>query len=118
MQKQEESERMHRREMQLKREMEIQLQERMMENSRLHQEASAQRMEECRLQMEQLHNNLVWMTAAAGEERIQELMSNPVLQEEVNQQAQVLRRNMEDMQRAADPPDQDMESGLGSWDQC
>jgi len=116
--RQEEMEKAYRREAQLKQEMKHQIQERMLENERLHREADAQRMEECRLQMEHLHSNLVWMTAAAGEERIQELMSNPALQEEVNKQAQALRRNMENIQQAAEAPDQDMESGVGSWDRC
>jgi hypothetical protein len=116
--RQEEMERAYRREAQLKQEMEHQIQERMLENERLHREANAQQMEECRLQMEHLHSNLVWMTAAAGEERIQELMSNPALQEEVNKQAQALRRNMENTQQAAEAQDQDMESGVGSWSRC
>ena len=80
--KQEEMEKAYRREAQLKQEMEHQIQERMLENERLHREANAQQMEEYRIQMEHLHSNLVWMTAAAGEERIQELMSSPALQEE------------------------------------
>ena len=98
--------------------MEHQIQERMLENERLHTEANAQQMEEYRIQMEHLHSNLVWMTAAAGEERIQELMSNPALQEEVNKQAQALRRNMDNTPQAAEAQDQDMESGADSWSRC
>ena len=66
--KQEEMEKAYRREAQLKQEMEHQIQERMLENERLHREANAQQMEEYRIQMEHLHSNLVWMTAAAGGE--------------------------------------------------
>ena len=122
--KQEEMEKAYRREAQLKQEMEHQIQERMLEkermleNERLHREANAQQMEEYRIKMEHLHSNLVWMTAAAGEERIQELMSNPALQEEVNKQAQALRRNMDNTQQAAEAQDQDMESGADSWSRC
>ena len=52
-------------------------------------------------QLEQLHSQLVWMTAVAGEEKLGRIMNDPQLQEEMNRKAQELKQNLEEMEKQA-----------------
>lgn len=52
-------------------------------------------------QLDQLHSQLVWMTAVAGEEKLGRIMNDPQLQEEMNRKAQELKQNLEEMEKQA-----------------
>ncbi len=66
-----------------------------------HQVALQQQHQAYQAQMEHMHNQMLWLTAVAGEERLGEVMHNPVLQEQMSQQAQNLKKKLEEEQSAA-----------------
>lgn len=59
-----------------------------------HTEVMENQQQQHRSQLEQMHNQLIWLTALAGESRVTEVMSDPQKSEEVMQQAMLLRERL------------------------
>jgi len=73
----------------------------MIEAEQRHQFALQQQHQAYQTQVEHMHNQLLWMTAVAGEDRLGQVMANPQLQEQMAQQANLLKKKLEDEQAAA-----------------
>ena len=115
---QQELEKAHRREEQLKMEMQERVNATMLEAERRHNIDANQQMQACQAQVEQMHQQLIWMTAAAGEERLANLMRDQSLQEEVNAQERILRSNLEEQHMPPESPEVEMVDSTASWSRC
>eukprot|EP00435_Cladocopium_sp_Y103_P005310 s22_g1.t1 len=76
---QQELEEAHKREEQLKAEMQERVNATLLEAERRHNVDAHQQMQACQAQVGHMHQQLIWMTGAAGEERLENLMRDPAL---------------------------------------
>ena len=59
-----------------------------------HQEVMESQQAQRQQQVEQLHNQLIWLTALAGESKVEEVMNDPSKSQEVMRQAVELRQEV------------------------
>lgn len=77
---------------------------------RRHQEVMMMSQAQYQTQLEQLQNQLCWMTAVAGESRIGEVMGSSEVHAQVVQDAMRLKQNLEEQQQSQVGPSQPMRS--------
>ena len=63
------------------------------------------------LELEQMKNHMFWLSAIAGEERMEEVHNNPLLQQQTMMKAMELRRQMAEEENQAMNNDQGTSSG-------